>query len=60
MSADACVCCGLHGYEQGECGHWFCEICVNRDHDVDCLVCEGQASAAVPDSLGPPCPETDR
>jgi len=48
-----CCCCGLTlGVEQGPCGHPFCEVCIGRGHDEDCIVCHPEHHA-VPDRSPP-------
>jgi hypothetical protein len=35
-----CDCCSGIGMIVGKCGHYFCTMCIDRSHHIDCVICE--------------------
>jgi len=35
-----CSCCTLPAVIVGNCGHYFCTLCIERYHHIDCVSCE--------------------
>lgn len=35
-----CSCCSGHAILVAKCGHYFCSLCIDRYHHVDCVSCE--------------------
>lgn len=35
-----CDCCSGIAMIVGKCGHYFCSMCIDRSHHIDCVICE--------------------